>query len=121
MQWENLDPETPFEAQLGEDTGPVVVIDTFIVPEGLMDEVIKTFHADADFMKSRPGYISAQLHRGVGGSNLLMNVAVWESAQALARAYADPALYERVHRYPEGVRILPHVYRKIAVDGICVA
>lgn len=121
MHLESLDPETPFEAQLGEETGPVVVVNTFIVPEGLMDAVIKNWQEDSDFMKAQPGYISAQLHRGVAGSNLLMNVAVWESTQALARAFADPAFHAQVHQYPEGVRILPHVYRRIAVDGVCVA
>lgn len=121
MELESLDPHTPFEAQLAEDTGPVVVVNTFIVPEGLMDEVIKIWQEDSSFMKAQPGYISAQLHRGVGGSNLLMNVAVWESAQALGRAFADPAFHAQVHQYPAGVRILPHVYRKVAVPGVCTA
>jgi len=121
MQLESLDPDTSFEAQLGEDTGPVVVVNTFIVPEGLMDAVIKNWQQDGDFMKAQPGFISAQMHRGVGGSNLLMNVAVWESTAAVARAFASPAFHQAVHQYPDGIRVLPHVYRKVAVPGVCVA
>jgi heme-degrading monooxygenase HmoA len=121
MRLESLDPETPFEAQLAEETGPVTVVTLFAVPEGRMDAVIENWRQDSSFMKSRPGFISAQLHRGVGGSNLLMNVAVWESSGALARAFADPAFHTEVHQYPEGVRILPHVYRRIAVGGVCIA
>jgi heme-degrading monooxygenase HmoA len=121
MRQGGLDPETSFEDQLAADTGPVVVVTTFLVPEGRMDEVVRNWQRDGDVMKGAPGYISAQLHRGVGASNLLMNVAVWESTAALAAAFADPAFQGEGRRYPAGVRVLPHVYRKVAVPGVCVA
>ncbi|WP_059008576.1 antibiotic biosynthesis monooxygenase family protein [Streptomyces specialis] len=121
MQLDSLDPSTPLPAQLAEKTGPIVLVNTFVVPEGKTDEVIAAFRADAAFLKSRPGFLSAQLHRGTAGSNLLLNVAVWESTEALADAFADPAFHRSAHQFPEGVRILPHVYEKIAVPGVCVA
>ena len=42
-------------------------------------------------MKSRPGFISAQLYQGVGGSRAFTNIAVWESAAALKAAFASSA------------------------------
>ncbi|MGK5530966.1 antibiotic biosynthesis monooxygenase family protein [Streptomyces sp. URMC 129] len=121
MQLESLDPATPLPVQLQEKTGPVVLVNTFVVPEGKMDEVIAAFRADAALLRSRPGFLSAQIHRGTAGSNLLLNVAVWESTEALADTLADPAFQRGAHRFPEGVRVLPHVYERIAVPGVCVA
>ncbi|WP_326599916.1 antibiotic biosynthesis monooxygenase family protein [Streptomyces sp. NBC_01803] len=121
MQLESLDPSTPLPAQLQEKTGPIVLVNTFVVPEGKMDEMIAVFQADAAFLRTRPGFLSAQLHRGTAGSNLLLNVAVWESTEALAGAFNDPEFHRGAHRFPEGVRVLPHVYERIAVPGVCVA
>jgi hypothetical protein len=34
----------------------------------LVDQLLKAWAADAAFLKTQPGCISAQLHRGIGGS-----------------------------------------------------
>jgi heme-degrading monooxygenase HmoA len=72
-------------------------------------------------MKRQPGYISTQLHRGTAGSGTFINVAIWESARALADAFNSPEFQQRVERYPEGTVVSPHVCKKVAVPGICVA
>jgi DNA-binding MarR family transcriptional regulator len=51
--------------------------------------------------------ISTQLHRGIAGSSTFMNVAVWESARALAKACGSPEFQDRVARYPDSAGRYP--------------
>lgn len=43
------------------------------------DQFLKAWTDDAAYFKRQPGFISAQLHRGIGGSGVFVNYAVWES------------------------------------------
>jgi quinol monooxygenase YgiN len=121
MQFENVDPKVPFEAQLQEKTGTVVLVNTVIVPDGLMDEVLESWAVDAAYMKAAPGCISTQLHRGTAGSNVLINVAVWESSESLFKAFSNPEFQAKASAYPEGVIVRPYLTERVAVEGICVA
>lgn len=120
MQFETFDPTTPFEAQLQEKAGPIVLVNTFIVPEGKVEEVMENWKDDAAFMKEQPGYISAQLHRGVGDSRILVNIAVWESTEHLFRAFSNPDFHKKAHQYPDGVTAYPQILEKVAIEGVCV-
>lgn len=51
-------------------------------------------------MKTKPGFISAQLFRGIGGSRIFTNVAVWESAGRLHAAFGTPEFARHKQRYP---------------------
>ena len=53
-----------------------------------VDQFLGAWAADAVFFKQQPGFISAQLHRGIAGSSLFLNYAGWESAGAFRRASA---------------------------------
>ena len=57
-----------------------------------------------------------QLYRGIGGSRLFTNVAVRKSPAALRAAFTTPEFAEQ---YPDGTLAYPHLYRKVAVEGIC--
>jgi heme-degrading monooxygenase HmoA len=116
---EDLDPSTPLASQFRAETGSIVLMNTFFVPRDKIEEFLACWQRDSAFMKSRPGFISAQLHRGTAGSHLLMNIAVWESTEALARAHADPEFRKRASQHPDGIVVYPHIYQKIAVEGIC--
>jgi heme-degrading monooxygenase HmoA len=72
-------------------------------------------------MKSQPGFISAQLHQGVGGANLYVSLAVWESMNALRHASADPAFASAGAEAPSSVVLRPVILKKVAVPNICVA
>ncbi|WP_326599898.1 antibiotic biosynthesis monooxygenase family protein [Streptomyces sp. NBC_01803] len=117
----HLDPSTPMPAQLQEKTGPIVLVNTFFVPREAMDEFLELWGADARVMKSQPGFISTQMHRGTAGSQLLVNIAVWESTEALAKAHSSPEFRAASSKLPDGVIAHPHVFEKIAVEGVCVA
>lgn len=120
VQLEEMDERVTFRDQLQQDTGPVVLINRFNVAPEDTERLLQAWAEDAAFMKQRPGYISTQLHRGIAGSTTFINVAVWESAQALARAFGSPEFQARTARYPDSAVAAPHVFEKVAVAGICV-
>jgi heme-degrading monooxygenase HmoA len=115
----SLDESTPYPGQLKETAGPVTIINTFVAPEGKADEALAAWEDDAAYMKAKPGFISAQLYRGIGGSRVFTNVAVWESTGHLAAAFGTPEFAQHMSRYPEGTVAYPHLYQKAAVAGIC--
>ena len=116
-----MDPQVTFAEQLQQETGPVVLINTFTVAPEDADRLLAAWAEDAAFMKRQPGFISTQLHRGIAGSTTLVNVAVWESAAALRAAFVSPEFQAHVGRYPDSAVTQPHLFQKVAVPGICVA
>ena len=116
-----MDPHVTFAEQLQQETGPVVLINTFTVAPEDADRLLAVWGEDAAFMKQQPGFISTQLHRGIAGSSTFVNVAVWESAQALRAAFFSPEFQAHVGRYPDSAVTQPHLFEKVAVPGICVA
>jgi quinol monooxygenase YgiN len=117
----DLDPATPMRAQFQQETGPVVLMNTFFVPRERTEEFLELWQADASFMKAQPGCISIQLCQGTAGSRLLVNLAVWESSGALATAHADPAFRALSAKLPADIVAHPHLFTKVAVEGVCVA
>jgi heme-degrading monooxygenase HmoA len=120
VQLQEMDERVTFREQLQQDTGPVVLINRFNVAPEDAERLLQAWAEDAAFMKQQPGYISTQLHRGIGGSTTFINVAVWESARALARAFGSPEFQARTARYPDSAVAAPHLCEKVAVPGICV-
>jgi heme-degrading monooxygenase HmoA len=121
IEIKNIDPSQPFITQLQEaGSGPVTVINTFVFPEGEFEAVVEAWRKDSMVMIASPGFISAQLYRGIG-SNVLTNVAVWESAAQLKAAFQSKEFQDLLALYPDGTVAYPHLERKIAVPGVCVA
>jgi len=83
-----MDQQVTLADQLQDTDGPVVLINKFEVAKPDVDQFLAAWAADAVFFKQQPGFISAQLHRGIAGSSLFLNYAVWESAGAFRRASA---------------------------------
>ncbi|MGW4351505.1 antibiotic biosynthesis monooxygenase family protein [Nocardia sp. NPDC004582] len=121
IQFQALDPTVPLPVQLQENTGPITVINTFVVPAELVDDFLTTWTDDASFMKSQPGFVSTQMHRGFGGSQLFANIAVWESSAALLAALSNPEFLQGAAKYPDGIITYPTAFQKLAVEGICGA
>jgi heme-degrading monooxygenase HmoA len=120
MRLHEMDDHVSYWQQLQDDDGPVVLINQFSMAAGDTARFLQVWADDAAFMKQQPGFISAQLHRGTAGSATFVNVAVWESARALGRAFSAPEFQARVARYPDSTVAVPHVFKKIAVPGICL-
>jgi heme-degrading monooxygenase HmoA len=41
-----------------------------------VDQFLKLFAATTEMFKQQPGFISAQLHRGIGGSSTFFNYVI---------------------------------------------
>ncbi|WP_327714552.1 antibiotic biosynthesis monooxygenase [Streptomyces sp. NBC_00490] len=119
LEFGHLDESTHFKDQQKEKAGPVTIINTFVAPQGKEDEVVTAWTADAEYMKKSGHLLSVQLYRGIGGSRLFTNVAVWRSTEHLRSALGTPEFASHLAGYPSGTVAYPHLYQKVAVEGVC--
>jgi heme-degrading monooxygenase HmoA len=109
-----------FEQMEEQQVGSVVLINTFTVEPEEADQLHDAWASDAAFMKQQPGFISTQLHRGIGGSSVFVNYAVWELVEHFKRAFTNPEFQAKMKDYPSSAEASPHLVKKVAVPGICV-
>jgi heme-degrading monooxygenase HmoA len=121
LRLSELDETVTLQEQLGQEAGPVVLINTFTVDPEEAEQLLEAWAADAAFFKRQPGFISAQLHRGIGGSRVFLNYAVWESVEQFRQAFGQPEFQEALRAYPPSTVASPHLFQKVAVPNICVA
>ena len=72
--------------------------------------------------KIETGFISAQLHEGIGKSTVFINYAVWESLKHFKNAVDNvmgPEPQSRLNKYPKSLVISPHLFKKVFVPGNC--
>jgi quinol monooxygenase YgiN len=106
--------------QMGEDVGPVILINKFSVDPEEFDQFLKGWATEAEKFKAQPGFISTQLHKGIGGSGTFINYAVWESAAHFKIAVNNVMNpQDRMSAYPPSTVASPHLFKKVAVPGIC--
>ncbi|KAE8381610.1 antibiotic biosynthesis monooxygenase [Aspergillus bertholletiae] len=119
----DINPRTPLRKQLEEkpEAGSCVLVNTFHIPPGKMDEAFIAWKIDADLAKKQPGFILTQLHRGINGSDMMLNYAVWESTAALKAYYDLPEFQASLENYPDGTECRIALYRKEHVNGVCLA
>jgi heme-degrading monooxygenase HmoA len=117
-----MDENVTLAAQLEEhsDGRPIILINKFNVKPEDVDQLLNAWAADAAYLKKKPGFISTQLHRGIVGSCVFINYAVWESVEHFKQATSDPEFRSALARYPDSTTGSPHLFRKVAVPDICV-
>jgi heme-degrading monooxygenase HmoA len=116
-----MDEKVTFSEQMEEkNVGPVILINKFNVKPEEVEHFLNAWEADATYFKQQPGFISAQLHRGVGGSCVFVNYAVWESTELYKRAFKNSDFNSKLGNYPASTVASPHLFKKVAVPGICV-
>ena len=116
-----MDDSITLQQQMMTDAGPVVLINQFKVKPEESDQLVAAWMNDALFLKQQPGFISAQLHRGIAGSGVFVNVAVWQSVADFRQAFSQPEFRKSLEAYPPSTIAAPHLFQKIAVPNICVA
>ena len=116
-----LDPSFPIERQIAIDANAIVLVNPFTLDKPDEAVFLKTWQDDAEFMKGQPGFISTQLHRAIGESPTYLNYAVWESTAAFRAAFTHPQFRAKLSTYPASAVASPHLFKKVAVPGICVA
>lgn len=117
---EEMDKNVTLFAQMELNIAPVILINKFTVAPQDVEQLLAAWAADADWMRQQPGYISTQLHRGVGASCVFLNYAVWESIEDFKRAFTHPEFQARLSNYPESTVVSPHLFEKVAVPRICL-
>jgi heme-degrading monooxygenase HmoA len=115
-----IDEKAKFRAQLEQDVGPVVFMNQFHVKPEDFENFLKGWQKDAEYFKSQPGFISAQLHKGIGASGVFINYTIWESTTLFRKAVDKSNFQTWLSNYPESTIISPHIFKKVAVPGICV-
>lgn len=121
MKFVEMDDHTTFAQQLAsQDDTPVVLVNRFSVPVEHEEEFLALWGEDARFMLGH-GCLSGQLHKGTEGSGSYVNVAVWESAAAMAKAFRSPEFQALLGRYPDSCTVSPHLFNRVAVPGVCPA
>ena len=116
-----MDDSVTLQQQLSTEAGPVTLINQFRVKPEEADQLVDAWARDAAFLKQQPGFISAQLHRGIAGSGVFINVAVWQSVAEFRRAFSQPEFRDSLEAYPPSTIASPHLFQRIAVPNICVA
>lgn len=114
------DEKIPINKQLEENVGSVILVNKFTVNPVDVDEFLKVFKSTTEFFKQQPGFISAQLHRGIAGSSTFFNYLVWESAGHSKQAFNRPEFRSKMADVLPNVVMSPHLFKKVAVPGICV-
>ena len=121
-----MDDKVKFKDQIEEKImGSVILINKFNVAQGKVEQFLKDWGEDATNFKQQPGFISAQLHKGIGKSSAFINYAVWESMEHYKKAI-NKMLFRSKSRSPllkyddESLVLSPHLFKKIAIPGICV-
>ena len=116
-----MDEKVSLGTQLQKDVGgPVVLIITFTVNPEEEDQFVKTWASAAEISKKTSGVISAQLYRGIAGSRIFMSYHVFESTEAIRQQYKNPEFPSKLSEYPASTVTSSHVFKKVAVPGICV-
>jgi hypothetical protein len=79
---------------------------------------------NAAHMRTRPGFISSQLHQGIAANIVFFKYAAWESTaalrKALRKALSNTDLEAVMERCGVDTVLSPHIFKKVAVPGICV-
>ena len=114
-----LDAQVPIQKQLSTDVAPVTLINVFTVDAADVEQLMAAWEHDANWMKLQPGYISTQLHRGIGGSTTFLNYAVWESVAHFRAAFSHPDFMTALDAYPSSAIASPHLFSKVAVANLC--
>ena len=120
VQLKPLDELVPIFHQLNADVSPVVLVNVFTVSESDIPALLKAWEDDANWMKKQPGYISTQLHRGIAGSTVFMNYAVWESVAHFRAAFNHPDFRKALEHYPSSAVASPHLFTRLTVANLCV-
>ena len=121
VQLRPMDTQVPIFNQLSEDLAPVILINLFTVDAVDVPVLLKAWEDDANWMKRQAGYISTQLHRGIAGSCVFLNYAVWESVAHFRAAFTHPEFQNALAAYPSSAVAQPHLFSRVAVPNLCAA
>jgi heme-degrading monooxygenase HmoA len=79
---DHVDAEGRMATPQEDQSGPVVLMNRFVVPAGRDDAFVELWTETSEYFRAQPGFVSLKLHRAVSvdAEHRYVNVAVWESA-----------------------------------------
>ena len=121
LNMKELDPNCSLKEQFADTSNePVILVNLFNVDPKDAEDFKLAWAKDAAFFKAQPGYISAQLHQGIHNSSMFLNVAVFENTAAFAATTQQPEFLPLRGIYPDSATAHPHLFRHVAIPGICI-
>jgi heme-degrading monooxygenase HmoA len=115
-----MDETVSLNQQFEEEVGAVILMNKFNVNPDEVDEFLKVFAETTNYFKQQPGFISAQLHRGIAGSSTFVNYVIWESVAHFKQAFDRPEFKSNMATLLPSTVMSPHLFKRVAVPGICV-
>lgn len=94
-----------------EKSAPVVtLINVFTVDPSKQETLVKVLDdATNNVIKDMPGFVSANIHRGLDGRHVV-NYAQWESREAMEAMLAHPAAQEHLRDAAALATFEPNLY-----------
>ena len=123
-----MDERVKFKDQIEEKEiqDSVILINKFNVEPDKVEQFLKDWAEEAANFKQQTGFISTQLHKGIGKSSVFINYAVWESIEhykeAVNKILFNSETRSSLLKYDDDSLVVsPHLFKKVHVPGICVA
>ena len=121
-----MDDSVKFKEQIGEKgiEGSVILINKFNVDPDKIEQFLKDWGEEATKFKQQPGFISTQLHKGIDKSSVFINYAAWNSIEhykeAVNKIIFNSESQSGLLKYDDDSLVIsPHLFKKVAVPGIC--
>jgi heme oxygenase (mycobilin-producing) len=99
------------------DTGPITLINVFEIDSRDVELFLREWRERAQFMGRQPGFRSLRLHRALNPDSRfqLINVAEWDSPEALQTATAQGFFQQSAQRSVQDFAVTAHpaVYRVV--------
>lgn len=99
------------------DAPVLTLINIFTVEPGRQGDLVRMLErATEDVMRHRPGFVSANIHRGLDGSTVV-NYAQWTSRTDFEAMLGDSAATEHMRAITEFAESRPGLYEVISVHS----
>jgi heme-degrading monooxygenase HmoA len=99
------------------DAGPITLINVFEIRHDDVELFLQGWQERAQFLGRQPGFRSLRLHRALTPDSRfqLVNVAEWDSAEALNAATAQDFFQQSTHRSMHDFAVAAHpaLYRVV--------
>ena len=115
-----MDDSVKLGEQFEAEVEAVILMNKFNVGPDEVEEFLKVFADTTKVSKQQPGFISAQLRRGIAGSCTFINCVVWESVAHFRQAFDKPEFRENMVKVLPNTVMSPHLFKRVAIAGVCV-
>jgi hypothetical protein len=115
-----MDEKVTFSEQMEEkNVGPVILINKFNVKPEEVEHFLNAWEADATYFKQQPGFISAQLPAELVAA-VCSSTMRFGNLLSCIRGPLRTVISAQLGNYPASTVASPHLFKKVAVPGICV-